>query len=511
MAVDHRGSDVMTTALAPAEADPGLPLEHINDEGGLCSRRFAESRIGGVTQANAKIGLLHHVGGGNLGDSATLEAVASNIRRRWPNAEIVAFSMNPDDTEMRHGIKSYPLRRICWSIGYEAAGTDATFKSKVNRLARKYRPVFNVLKAVGTVIRLPIGMLRELSFLASSRRTIKSFDLLVISGGGQLTEKDGPWGFPYTIFKWVVLARSAGASCIFLNVGAGPLNQPLSRFFARRALLAADYVSLRDDKSRTLVHEIGFTGKSRVCPDSAYGLEVATTQSSACESGSQSIVGFAPMPYPDPDPGGYLSEKNQLAYDAFMGKLAGFASWLTSRSYRLALFGTDIGVDPLAIKDLQSTLLSNHGALPPQFAVDHSVESVRVLLATMSGMDYVVTCRFHGVIFAHLLNKPVLAIAHHPKVNELMADLGLSSYCVDIRNFDVSLLADRFASMVKNAQEIKGHMAARLTSNRQQLRRQFDELFLDLKGLEEEAKEIRIGPRKRRVGRKLKSRLTEQQ
>jgi polysaccharide pyruvyl transferase WcaK-like protein len=81
------------------------------------------------------------------------------------------------------------------------------------------------------------------------------------------------------------------------------------------------------------------------------------------------------------------------------------------------------------------------------------------------------------VIFAHLLNKPVLAIAHHPKVTELMADLGLSSYCVDIRDFDVSLLADRFASMVKNAEEIKSRMAARLTSNRQQLRCQFDELF----------------------------------
>jgi polysaccharide pyruvyl transferase WcaK-like protein len=92
-------------------------------------------------------------------------------------------------------------------------------------------------------------------------------------------------------------------------------------------------------------------------------------------------------------------------------------------------------------------------------------------------MDYVFTCRFHGVIFAHLLNKPILAIAHHPKVTELMADLELSDYCVDIRDFDVRLLAGRFASMVNNAEEIKSRMAARLTRNRQQLRSQFDELF----------------------------------
>jgi polysaccharide pyruvyl transferase WcaK-like protein len=348
----------------------------------------------------------------------------------------------------------------------------------VKALTRKYRPVFYLLKATSALVRLPAEVLRELFFLVSSRRIMESFDLLIVSGGGQLTEKDGPWGFPYTIFKWVVLARSAGVSCIFLNVGAGPLTQPLSKFFARRALRAADYVSLRDDKSRALVHEIGFTGESRVCPDSVYGLEAATTNGIPLEGRSQPIVGFAPMPYPDPDPGGgYPAEKDQIVYDAFTGKLASFASWLVSQSYALELFGTDIGVDPLAIKDLQRTLLSKHGIPSPQCGVNQSAKSVRDLLATMSGMDYVVTCRFHGVIFAHLLNKPVLAIAHHPKVTELMADLELSSYCVDIRDFDASLLADRFASMVNHADEIKSRMAARLTRNRQQLRSQFDELF----------------------------------
>ena len=67
---------------------------------------FGEVRVDRMTQADTKIGLLDHVGGGNLGDDATLAAVAANIRRRWPNVEIVAFSMNPDDTEKRHGIMS---------------------------------------------------------------------------------------------------------------------------------------------------------------------------------------------------------------------------------------------------------------------------------------------------------------------------------------------------------------------------------------------------------------------
>jgi hypothetical protein len=187
------------------------------------------------------------------------------------------------------------------------------------------------------------------------------------------------------------------------------------------------------------------------------------------------------MDYCDPGPGGYQAEKDQIVYDAFIRKLASFASWLISRSHALALFGTDFGVDPKAIQDLQSALLSYHGISSRQCGVDHSVKSVRDLLVAMSGMDYVVTCRFHGVVFAHLLEKPVLAIAPHPKVAELMADLELSNYCVDARDFDASALADKFASMVANADEIKSRMATKLTRNRQLLRYQFDELF-DLKG-----------------------------
>jgi polysaccharide pyruvyl transferase WcaK-like protein len=427
-----------------------------------------------LTQAGTKVGLLHHVGGGNLGDDATLGAVADNIKRRWPNAEIVAFSMNPDDTETRHGIMSHPIQRLGWSIGYKSPRNETTLKETLKALTRKYKVIFSLLKATNTVVRLPSELFRELFFLVSCRRILKSFDILIISGGGQLTEKDGPWAFPYTILKWVLLARSAGVKCMFLNVGAGPLTHPLSKFFVRRALLAADYVSLRDNKSRALVYEIGFAGESQVCPDSAYGLEVATTNGMPLEIRAQPIVGFAPMPYSDS--GGYSVGTERIVYDEFIRKLAIFASWLVGQSYTLTIFGTDIGVDPLAIGDLQMALLSRHGISSSQYSVDYSLKS-RDLLATMSKMDYIVTCRFHGVVFAHLLNKPVLAIAHHPKVMDLMTDLELSSYCVDIRDFDLKRLTERFASMVINAEEIRSRMAASLTRNRLRLRSQFDELF----------------------------------
>ena len=181
------------------------------------------------------------------------------------------------------------------------------------------------------------------------------------------------------------------------------------------------------------------------------------------------------MPFPGPRK--HLSEADRIVYDQFIQQLGSFSAWLITQSYGLTLFGTDIGVDPAAIETLRAALLADHGIDSSRYTVDDTVKTTDELLAAISRMDYVVTCRFHGVIFAHLLNKPVLAIAHHPKVRDLMADLELSSYCVDIRNFDLKLLAEKFASMVANADDIKRRMAASLARNRLQLNSQFDELF----------------------------------
>jgi polysaccharide pyruvyl transferase WcaK-like protein len=440
------------------------------------SAMFLEGRLDGLTQADAHIGLLHHIGGGNLGDDATLYAVTHNIKLRLRNAEIVALSMNPIDTQTRHGLVSHPVRRNNWSVRETSREVEKPLKETVKALTRKYRTLFYLLKATNAVVRLPNKGFDEVSFLVSSRRNVKPFDILIICGGGQLTERDGPWAFPYTIFKWVVLARSAGVRCIFLNVGAGPLSRPLSRFFVKRALLASDYVSFRDEKSKALIREIGFTGESRVYPDSAYALDHSRTSGTLIERRDQPIVGFAPMPYPGPRDE-YLAEKDRIIYSEFMRKLASFAAWINDQSYGLTFFGTDIGVDPLAIEHLQAELLSHYGIDSSQYCVSHSINTTHDLLAAISGMDYVVTCRFHGVIFAHLLNKPVLAIAHHPKVRDLMADLELSSYCLNVQDFDAKLLEERFVSMVRNAKEIKNRMALSLATNRQKLKTQFDELF----------------------------------
>ena len=181
------------------------------------------------------------------------------------------------------------------------------------------------------------------------------------------------------------------------------------------------------------------------------------------------------MPYCDPRA---FAEKDQAVYDGFIQRLGQFGSWLIRGDYSVTLFGTDIGIDPLPIDDLLHNLY-NEGGIDANLprVVKGNASSLDELLDRMSLMDYVVTCRFHGIVFAHMLNKPVLAISHHPKMVTLMKELGLGSYCVDIRTFDLNLLAETFAALVRDTAEIKRRMAWELDSYRQQLAVQMDELF----------------------------------
>lgn len=414
-----------------------------------------------MADKTSRIAILHHVGGGNLGDQAAVHTVSRNILARLPNAEIVVLSMNPEDTAQREGLPALPLRSHAWTTGY-------ALEPQSGRSG-----VLAWLETTGNpLIRIPRGILTELGFLRRSWKILRTLDQVVVSGGGQMTDRSGPGGFPYTLFFWSLLARLAGVRFVLLNVGAGPLGHPLTRFFIRRALCAADYVSFRDQPSQKLAEKIGFRGESFIAPDNVYAITMPKTRPLA--QPRPPVVGISPMSYPFCDPREHRGEDLRAGYEEYLDKFASFTSSLHKRSFSVELFGNDMGVDPSAIGDLLALLEHREGIhLPPYDPVDN----LEGLLHRVASLDYVVTCRYHGVIFAHLLNKPMLAIAHHPKVSDLMADLGLSEYCFDIRTFTAAQLSTAFESLVARNADVKALLAEKLALYRSKLATQFDQLF----------------------------------
>jgi polysaccharide pyruvyl transferase WcaK-like protein len=413
-----------------------------------------------------RIGLVHHMDGGNLGDDATVTGIMGNIKARWPDAHILGLAMVYQDSP-RPLVSPFSHRNQDSEV--TTFRPQSSLKAKAKSLVINTPWALKALKAFHTVVTAPEAILRELIFLVKAFRSLRSLDLLVISPGGQLAESSGrhrffryrQWLYPYTIFKWAALAKLSHTKAIVLNLATGQL-RGVSQGLVHGALSLADSVYFRDKKSREHIRLKNLDGRSLIFPDSAYSREVTAPPQ---EANKPAIVGFAPIVFGDPSP----------AHDNYLAKLGSFASWLIQNQYRVRLFCTNIGVDSPALCGVEHIVRADIGA---NRSLDRVHQwSTEELFTNMSSMDYVVTSRFHGVLFAHLLNKPVLVVSDHEPVKALMNDLGLAEYCLDIEECDSNMLSEKFISLVKNRDEIKGRMADNLAFAQQELVKQFDEMF----------------------------------
>jgi polysaccharide pyruvyl transferase WcaK-like protein len=417
-----------------------------------------------------KIGIMGPFGFGNLGDAAIQEAMLQHVREHVPNAQIYGFSLNPEDTEERHGIPSYPIGRMAkdgWRIPGEAA--DATF---LERLMVRFRTHNSAI--VRKFGRIFFAMPAEFVGLARASRILKGFDMFIVSGGGQLDDYwGGPFHHPYTLFVWSLLARRHKVPFYIVSVGAGPLNAPLSRLFDKWALSLATYRSYRDaDSKRFVKNVLGFDRNDPVYPDLAHSIKVNVPTSKP--HSDKPIIGLGPMTYFDPR---VWPESDSAIYSNYLSKLADFTTWLIDEGYKIVFFTGEAVHDRWTVDDLRQ-LLDERGVKPTAGQIiDEPIDTVEQLLSQLVKTDIVIASRFHGVLLSLRLYKPVLALSYHKKINELMADTGQSSYCLSIADFQVEALKERFKALEANRMEANAQITQRIQTYQAALDEQYTTIF----------------------------------
>ena len=206
-----------------------------------------------------------------------------------------------------------------------------------------------------------------------------------------------------------------------------------------------------------------------------YALDVPSFMLSKCNpTEPRLVVGISPMAFCDPR---RFWKKDQQAYERYIQKLGNFCAKLAEQKYSLHFFSTELWFNSQAIADLESATREAADPDLPILIQSEPITGIYDLMKRLSLVDVVITCRFHGVVFAHLMNVPVLAIAHHPKVATVMNAFGLSDYCVEINDFDDEMLMAIFQRLLTNAQEIKAAIARNVGLCQKALNYQFNELF----------------------------------
>lgn len=406
-----------------------------------------------------------------------MAAVIQQIRDRYPDADLVAFTNDPADTQQRHGITAFALRRG----GAEGERSRSTppaplswLKVRLKRATQAAPRALAVLRAIATMARRLWGVPGEVGFVAQSLHRLRGTDLLIVAGSNQLNDYfGGSWGFPYDLLKWCLLAKWIGAKVAFLCCGAGPLDSWLGQRLIRFSLVLADSRSYRDAFSWKLIERLGVAGANPVCTDLAYGLRVAAPPNGE-RATRRLLVGINPFPFFD---GRYWPEEDAATYQRYVGKLAAFAEWLNQRGHRVSFFPTQLRADVPVIEDIRTLLDSRGPVSGPDPLGDRPVSSLEDLLGRLARMDIVVATRYHGVLLAAALHRPVLAISYYEKTRDLMAQVGQSAYVVDIHSFDAETLAERFGAMAARRQAIRGEIERGTQVLRQALAREYDRVF----------------------------------
>ncbi len=450
-----------------------------------------------------KIGLCGFFGYGNMGNAAIQRAMISNIQKRLPDAQLFGFSLNPEDTQQRHGITSYSIVRRPNLAAQVAEGTQLSpdrpatahvhpapdppekpspSPQKGFKAWLKSKPaLFNALKTA----KEPLDFLRmlwdEFIFCRKGYRILKGLDVFILSGGGALDEAwGGPWKTPYITLRWATLARLAGLKFLVMSVGVERLESKRGRFFARRAMRLASYRSFRDSYSQDFVQKIcGCDGP--MVPDLAFSLvidpalEPEQRQNPPRPNGFIGTVGISPMDYLDPRS---WPRKDGTQYQRYIATLAAFTEWLVARGYAVRFFPSDIYMDRLAILDVMAQLKAGKKNYSCAQVREERVAIVPELVQKIAACDFAVASRFHGVVLSHRMGTPVMALSYDPKVNRLMDAVGLNEYCFRIEDLKLDEMIRAFEALEKNQAEVRNLVAKVRAEYSDLLQNQYDRIFL---------------------------------
>jgi len=399
-----------------------------------------------------RIALLGLFGVGNLGNDVTLDVTLHHLRSRAPASQILCICANPRDVTATFGITAAALETLRpWS-----------FWRLPGRLLRA------ICAVVATIVTEPVRRRRVARELAGARQ-------LVVVGTGILDDfGEVPWQMPARLWRWCNVAKLIGSRVDFLAVGAGPITHPVSRDLMLRACRTADYRSFRDAVSREYMKGLGLdTAHDKLLPDLVFGFPEERLPPAQPASNPPRTVGVGLMGYY-----GWSDDRDrgQATYAGYISKISEFVAWLLSSGYGVRLLIGQRGADEQAVMDLRQAV-RGHGHIDSARLMFETIASFDELLAQAANTDLVIASRYHNIIGALLLGRPVISIGYSSKFDDLMHQMGLEAYCQDIEQLNVSRLTGQFDSLLANQPRVVAGIQEKCREFRSRVVQGYDALW----------------------------------
>ena len=384
------------------------------------------------------------------------------MRKHHPDWEIYCVCTVPGDTSTRYGIPAFPIHSI---------------SSNHNILLGKSSPITKSVKKIFYHIK------NELAHWIKMYRTLKGSQMVIAPGTGLLTDFRGDiYGRCYETFKLSILAKFCGCKLMFVSIGAGPIRHPVNRWFVKSALSRADYRSYRNNSSKKYMEDIGFkSSNDPIYPDLAFSLPKIVIPECRAKDRQRPVIGVGVadgivgvMAYNGKS---NFTERSEIIYREYIDKICSFVTWLLEHKYIVRILMGDTEHDSIPKEELKNQLTKRGYNYEDGNIFDEPITSVDHLLSQVAATDVVISPRFHNIILALMLNKPVISISYHDKFSSLMAEMGLENYCLHTTDLNIEELIELFKKLMANADEIKQQIETNIKDNVLALEKQYSILF----------------------------------
>lgn len=347
-------------------------------------------------------------GVGNIGNEASLATALQAARELDPTAELVCVCPHPDVVRHEHGVTAVPIHQAA----QRGRRPDAPSGARPVRILQ--RPFYEIARWV------------------SVYRFLRRVDLVIVPGTGILDDfGERPQGMPYHLFRWSAAAKLAGKPFTFLSVGAGPITHPLSRFLMKSAVRLSDYCSYRDNVSCAYMAEIGATSATvPVTPDIVFALP---RPDSPEPTTSATTIGLGVMSYY-----GWANDAvgGDGIFRTYIDKMSTIACRILEEGHALRIL-TGERCDRHAVDALVEAIRLRRGDVcGTDDVIDEPIESMSDLLAQIGRTDAVIGTRYHNVVGALMMNRPVISLGYAAKFDDVMASMGLGRYCHHVEELD---------------------------------------------------------------------------
>lgn len=351
---------------------------------------------------------------GNLGDLAIVSATCDAIRSVLPDAEISIVSSSQERDRLR--LNLLPIRR-----GWRGFG----------------------------------------NLFAAARQA----DLVICGGGGLFQDDDSLIKMPYWAIRLAAI-RLVSQRIAGLSIGAGPLDHPVSRLFARLALKMLRPISVRDPLAHGVL--VPLTRQTvEIIPDPAFMLESAKPPvakqallDANVPSGAMPLIGVALrrwfhtdsnlIPHKYAAKFGLAGERGVLEMSRLTASIASMLDKLVEQTNGHVVFMPTYNVahenDRNVCEAVGASMRSGRYSIV-------QTDDPKLYKAITGHLAVMLCGRMHPAILAAAQGTPIVGLAYNPKFYGMFDLLGQRDRCLSIEEFVKDCQTEGALAMLSEAIE----------------------------------------------------------